>query len=308
MAAVQAVDVRASVFFVGDLNGHHQEMLGSTTTNHHGVAALYFATVSVCDQLVIDPTHAHGGTLDLLMTDVHDLVRVIVAARLGSSDQSSLSIAVSMAQAIPNLFLSHKVLLKRRINWSAVCDAIGVLPWRSIWSADNLVERLNVHLSLLVERFVPTKVIRRHNKDKPWFNDDYRLAFGIKQGPHLRWTRDRSRVNWDEFVRYQRRANAAYAEAMRQFSVRSRDVLMNAQCPHKWWSTLKSAVLCSSWDSSLPPLIGAGGGLVCESVGMADMLSAHFDGKRSWDPVDLKSTCHPSPSLTTFAFRSKVLL
>ena len=141
-------------------------------------------------------------------------------------------------------------------------------------------------------------------KDKPWFNDDCRLAFDIKQGAHLQWTGDRSRANWDEFVHYQRRANAVYAEAMRQFSVRSQDVLMNAQWPHKWWSTLKSAVFGSSSDSSLPPLIGAGGGLVCESVGKADMQSAHFDGKQSRDPVDLPSTCHPSPSLTTFAFRS----
>ena len=91
---------------------------------------------------------------------------------------------------------------------------------------------------------------------------------------------------------------------MRQFRVRSRDVLMNAQCPHKWWSTLKSVVFGSSSDSSLPPLIGVGGGLVCESVGK-DLLSAHFDGKQSRDPVYLPSTCHPSPSLTTFAFRSR---
>ena len=35
------------------------------------------------------------------------------------------------------------------------------------------------------------------------------------------------------------------------------------------------------------------------------MLSAHFDGKQSRDPVDLPFTCHPSPSLTTFAFRSQ---
>ena len=69
-----------------------------------------------------------------------------------------------MAQAIPNLCVSRIVLLKHRVNWSAVCDAIGVLPWRSIWSADNAVEGLNVHLSLLVERFVPTKVIRVHTR------------------------------------------------------------------------------------------------------------------------------------------------
>ena len=33
MAAVPAEDVRASILFVGNLNGHHQECLGSTTTN-----------------------------------------------------------------------------------------------------------------------------------------------------------------------------------------------------------------------------------------------------------------------------------
>ena len=73
-----------------------------------------------------------------------------------------------------------------------------MLPWRSIWSAANPVERLNVHLSLLVELFVPTKVIRVCNKDKLWFNDDCRLTFDIKQGAH----RNRSRNNWDEFVHY----------------------------------------------------------------------------------------------------------
>ena len=98
--AVQAADARASFLFVGDLNGHHQEWLGSTTTNRHGVAALDFATVSGCDQLVIGPTHACGGSLDLLMTDVPNLVRVAIVAPLGSSDHSSLSIAISMAQAI----------------------------------------------------------------------------------------------------------------------------------------------------------------------------------------------------------------
>ena len=78
MATVQADDVRASFLFVGDLNGHHQEWLGSTITNRHGVAAFDFATVSGCDQLVVGPTHAPDGILDLLMTDVTDLVRVAV--------------------------------------------------------------------------------------------------------------------------------------------------------------------------------------------------------------------------------------
>ena len=72
---------------------------------------------------------------------------------------------------------------------------------------------------------------------------------------------------------------------------------MNVQSPHKWWSTLKSAVFGSS--SALPPLVSEGGGLVCESVGKADLLSDHFDSKQSREAVDLPLTRRPSPSLTT---------
>ena len=46
MAAVQAEDVHASLVFVGDLNAHHQDWLGSTMTNSHSVAVFDFATVS----------------------------------------------------------------------------------------------------------------------------------------------------------------------------------------------------------------------------------------------------------------------
>ena len=53
MAAVQAEDVCASFQFVGDLNGHNQEWLRSTTTNRQGVAAFDFTTVFGCDQLVV---------------------------------------------------------------------------------------------------------------------------------------------------------------------------------------------------------------------------------------------------------------
>ena len=78
MAAVQGEDVRVSLMSVSNLNGHHQEWLGSTTTNRHGVSAFDFATVSGCDELVVGPTHASDETLDLLMTDVPDLVRVLL--------------------------------------------------------------------------------------------------------------------------------------------------------------------------------------------------------------------------------------
>ena len=56
--------------------------------------------------------------------------------------------------------------------------------------------------------------------------------------------------------------------------------------------------------SSLPSLVVGGGGLVCESVGKADLRSDYFDGKQSRESVDLQHTCHPSPRFKTFYFWS----
>ena len=53
-------------------------------------------------------------------------------------------------------------------------------PWRNIWPSDYPVDVLNEHLSLLVWRYVPTKVMHVRNKDKPWFDDQCRSAFDLK--------------------------------------------------------------------------------------------------------------------------------
>ena len=57
MASVQAEDILASLLFVGDLNGHHQEWLGLTTTIRYGIAAFDFATVVEISSLSAQPMH-----------------------------------------------------------------------------------------------------------------------------------------------------------------------------------------------------------------------------------------------------------
>ena len=83
--------------------------------------------------------------------------------------------------------MRRKVSLKHQVNWNTVCGAIRELPCRDIWLSDNPVQVLNEHLSLLVGRYVPTKFIRVRNKDKPWFDDQYRHAFSLKQEAHFRF-------------------------------------------------------------------------------------------------------------------------
>ena len=59
--------------------------------NRYGVAAFHFATVPGSDQMVVGPTHLRGGSRELLLTDVPDLVRAAVVAPIGATtDHSSL--------------------------------------------------------------------------------------------------------------------------------------------------------------------------------------------------------------------------
>ena len=98
-----------------DLDDQIFDSLLASMADRHGVVAFDFATVSGCNQLVVGPTHACGGT-HLQMTNVPDLVWAAVVALTGNSDHSSLSAVISMAQAVQNLCVSRKVFLKHKVN------------------------------------------------------------------------------------------------------------------------------------------------------------------------------------------------
>ena len=73
------------------------------------------------------------------MTDVPNLVRVVIVAPIGDSDHSSLSVVISMAQAVLNLCVNRKVFLKHQVNWNTVCGTIRDLLWRNIWLSEVLL-------------------------------------------------------------------------------------------------------------------------------------------------------------------------
>ena len=50
------MDRKAYFLFVGDVNSHHEQWLGSSATNLHGKAARDFASSSGCKQMVAKPT------------------------------------------------------------------------------------------------------------------------------------------------------------------------------------------------------------------------------------------------------------
>ena len=172
------------LIFVGDLNGHHKEWLGSTTTNSHG----RFITISNIKSIGIEFAVQY---------------RICPGVAFGL-----LTILLMFIMSICHCWLD--VIYQQK---SSVCTT-----------------RISV-------------------------------GYGLYQEAHLQWIHDHSRVNREKFVCCWVTDNKTYSKAKNRFSDRNMFVLMNAQSPLKWLFILKPDVFGPS--SSLPPLVGGGGGQVC---------------------------------------------
>ncbi len=93
-----------------------QPLESVSPTDSHGRAALDFANVSGCSQLVAGPTHLADSRLDLVLTDKPDIVKVITMAPSGTSDYSAVSIQLDLGQNLPAYTVTKEALLRGRVN------------------------------------------------------------------------------------------------------------------------------------------------------------------------------------------------
>ena len=94
--------------------------------------------------MVIGPTHVNGGTFDLLMTDVLDLVNGGTFDLLMTDvlDLVQVTVVVSLGDA-PNLCVSRLVFVKDRDDWTEVCGAY-------VFCLDEVSELLTILLRFSV--------------------------------------------------------------------------------------------------------------------------------------------------------------
>ena len=304
MMEVQNDDPKAHFVFVGDYNAHHTEWLNSVTaTDVHGRVARDFATISGCEQLVREPTHLSGNPLDLVFTDVSELVNCRVGSPVGTSDHSQVKISVELEQVIPEVNFSRKVYLKSRADWNGIYNDLYELNWGTIYRNQHIMECLNNHFVTIIDRRIPSKILRFRLKDKPWFNAECKLAYHQKQEAYHLWRGNRSDFLWRNFTILRRQAQEVYERAERTYNEGLKENLLSSNDDHKWWSTLKSSLF--GVDSSMPPLVRSNGTTVYSPGEKAELLADVFDRKQSSESVLLPQSCFPEPRLCSLAFRSK---
>ena len=151
-------------------------------------------------------------------------------------------------------------------------------------------------------RRIPSRVIKFPIKDKAWFNEDCKRANLAKQEAYQLWRRNCSDIIWNNYVNLRNAAQETYAAAEKEYNENVRDTLIGTTNSHKWWSTLKTALL--GVDVAAPPLLRPNGSLTHCPKEKADLFSVVFDGKQNNDSLTMPQSCFPEADLTTFAFCS----
>ena len=92
-----------------------------------------------------------------------------------------------------------------------------------------------------------------------------------------------------------------YASADREYNEPIKETLRGSTQPHKWWSTLKSALFGS--ESSVPALLKPSGSVTHCPKEKAVLLADVFDSKQSSEELTLPDSCFPEAVLKNIAFR-----
>ena len=303
MATVQERDRKACFVFLGDFNAHHREWLNSrSATDRHGLAAYSFVNETGCTQLVTEPTHVSGNCLDLIITDVPGMCNVSVGPQLGTSDHFFLSAKFQLNSPIPDFTTSRRVNLMSRVNWEAVENEISAIEWSLITDHPSPADKFNDVVGRIITRFVPSKIIKFRSKDRPWFDNDCRIAFHRKQTAFHRWSRQRSPEHWELYRQARNFATITFNRAESNYNRHLREKLSNSRNSHSWWKNLKFSLF--GVDNSLTPLKKQDGSLTFLAEEKARILADHFNSKMSESSVNIPSTCVPEPKLNSLAFRS----
>ena len=113
VARVQSVDNTAVSVFVSDAIAHHPEWLESVSpTDRHGRDAFDFCNLSGCELLVLCPTHIACNRLNLVMTDVDDIVDLVIGTPLGTSDHCFVSCVLRVKQSVQEYNVRSTVFFK----------------------------------------------------------------------------------------------------------------------------------------------------------------------------------------------------
>ena len=239
---------------IGDLNFPEISWPDSSTTVelHKKFIELFMSELNH-SQLISEPTHKNGGTLDLLFTNVPDLLNnlhVLGRNEACLSDHYGITFNIK-------LDISLKKTIKRQVydyskaDWKNLNFELKRVDWNGLINMHDPYLSWPIFKNILLglcDKYIPKKSVR-YQFQPPWFDTDCDKILSEKEKWRLKANSDTgTEEDWEKFRKFRSKFKKVMNEKMRLNVVDESDPTLISK---KFWKYVKS----KSKSSRIPETI-----------------------------------------------------
>ena len=185
-------------------------------------------------QIVKNPTRK-DATLDLILTNMSNICDAPkVIAPIGLSDHNSVSCVLKKCKSM-NKCKKIQIRLRNSSAKRAFGRWLTNYNWSNLYHTTSCEQKLELFQDVIstgLDHFLPCKVVKIHDRDKPWITPSYKQLIKSRQ---------KAFFQKDDKLYHQLR-NRAFREGNKLKSAFLRNKLEHLKqnpYPKKWWNTVK---------------------------------------------------------------------
>ena len=235
------------------------------------------------------------------MTDVSDIVDVVVRTPRSTADHCFVSCMLRLEQSVPEYNDRSTVFLKHRTNWDRDRCTDRSFTWSTILKAADPLVAFRAISEVILGMFLPLFFVvdlETSNGLMP-AAPEFMMLNRLLIVPDVDHAMRNIGVNLGLLVLRHR-----WSMVLQGSRIMSTPGILRST-PPKWWETLKGSIF--GVKPSILALRGPGGGLVEAPSEKTSLLGSQFDTKQ-YSEQFVTPLCVPQSRCNSLAFRTSVLL
>ena len=127
------------------------------------------------EQMICQPTHQGGRTLDLLLTSNESIITEVSVASQHSVCQSDhFAITFKLNSKVGKVVQKRKMLNFKKANWEGLNKSLNSVKWDELIGHDEpevAWQKFKLVLTKLIDKFIPSVLVKETNHP-PWFDKE----------------------------------------------------------------------------------------------------------------------------------------
>ena len=224
------------------------------------------------EQMICQPTHQGGRTLDLLLTSNESIITEVSVASQHSVCQSDhFAITFKLNSKVGRVVQKRKMLNFKKANWEGLNKSLNSVKWDELIGHDEpevAWQKFKLVLTKLIDKFIPSVLVKETNHP-PWFDKETFNLHQKKTKLRLKFKETQRSEDYERYSDCRKEFKMVLNEKMRSYVEDDSDPGLLSK---KFWKYLKS----TSGSSRVPETVNYGSRFRNNPSGQSELFNEFF--------------------------------